>query len=405
MNQLIAYSTSNNRILTAFHLRQGLLPTFAESLPALRTRTHYSDKPKGIKVSPNGKQIIIAHLNASSTPSTKFWVSDTQNPSIQQSLTYFDGSIYALDISNSHYAVGGDRPAILLFDSKTHTALPINTLGLGRVTNLCFNRDGTKLFVSHDRDPYLRVYDMADFSYQEASTPLSPSTFPVLYVIDDKLLFFGKNAQNFNYFKVFDENLSQVFSYSDSTKNAIFSNSFIPFSPIIGLKKDTLWFLHNKKEIYELNYVSGELSKITTLNYAAFATYDIIKDEQFLYISHGLWENRNISIYNLSDFELNTKATDKFYLLNESCCDFAIVKSQISQITGIVRDINNTVASRTVRAYDRKTGELLAQTQSNTQGEYTLELPNTTSVDVQFMAQDGELLNDLFYANVTPEPV
>lgn len=53
------------------------------------------------------------------------------------------------------------------------------------------------------------------------------------------------------------------------------------------------------------------------------------------------------------------------------------------QVSGIVRDSTNALCARTVRAYDRSTGALVASTASNgTTGEYTLNCSTTNEVSV-----------------------
>ena len=83
-----------------------------------------------------------------------------------------------------------------------------------------------------------------------------------------------------------------------------------------------------------------------------------------------------------------------------------VYTSNPHQITGTVRDITNSPAARVVQAFRRSDGVIMAQTTSDeTTGDYRLEVFDAGPYDVRFKTLDGELLNDLFYANVTPEPV
>lgn len=72
-------------------------------------------------------------------------------------------------------------------------------------------------------------------------------------------------------------------------------------------------------------------------------------------------------------------------------------------ITGNVRNIDGDLVQRKVRAHQRDTGELCAETLSDpVTGEYALTLyGGDIEYDIQFMALDTENLNDLFYARVT----
>jgi hypothetical protein len=85
------------------------------------------------------------------------------------------------------------------------------------------------------------------------------------------------------------------------------------------------------------------------------------------------------------------------------CC---LVQYGLYKITGTVRDKNNAPAARTIIAFDRETNTPMAKTTSDaTTGDYRLILPDAGPYDVQFMALDGENLNDLFFARTIPEPI
>ena len=71
-------------------------------------------------------------------------------------------------------------------------------------------------------------------------------------------------------------------------------------------------------------------------------------------------------------------------------------------IRGSVRDVDNNPAARTVRIYERSTGELCATTTSDpVTGDYSAKVyEGDVDYDAQFLAASGELLNDLFFARV-----
>ncbi len=79
------------------------------------------------------------------------------------------------------------------------------------------------------------------------------------------------------------------------------------------------------------------------------------------------------------------------------------------RIRGTVRDKDGNLVSRTIRVHRRSDGTLVAQTVSAaTTGEYeVLVYPDspTEAYDVQFLADPGQLLNDLIYARTTAEAV
>ena len=85
---------------------------------------------------------------------------------------------------------------------------------------------------------------------------------------------------------------------------------------------------------------------------------------------------------------------------------WAFVNTTPYELTGTVRDINNAPAARTVRAIRRSNGVITAQTVSDaTTGNYRLKLSDPGPFDVQFMAADGELLNDIIFAKSEPKPL
>ena len=73
-----------------------------------------------------------------------------------------------------------------------------------------------------------------------------------------------------------------------------------------------------------------------------------------------------------------------------------------SVIRGSVRDVDNNPAARTVRIYERSTGEICATTTSDpVTGDYSAKVyEGDVDYDAQFLAAPGELLNDLFFARV-----
>lgn len=82
-------------------------------------------------------------------------------------------------------------------------------------------------------------------------------------------------------------------------------------------------------------------------------------------------------------------------------CAFYVPEKRV--ISGNVRDINGDLVQRNVRAYQRDTGQLCAETLSDAlTGAYELALfEGDVEYDIQFQALDAESLNDLFYARVT----
>lgn len=393
MNSLIVYTNNRSIPLLAFKISQGIKPIFDRYLPSLSIL--YNEKTPSIAISPNGKK-LVAGYNYSSTSenSNKYFViKDLANAKTSQPLIGFDGYIKGVACTDKHYLLFGSLPFLRLYDWQDRF-INLDTSGLGEVVHTAFNSAGDKLFVLHQNSPYMRVYDIAKGQYTDRQQTNNPYTNLIFY-IDNKLWYIDRSQ-----YKVFglDDDL-QVVTQSLQEKYDFFNNEY---AHIIKhpTKQNTL-LINNSSSIIEYNIISQNTNGVIT-GLDSVSNFSVI--DQHLYIYTNSYYVKKIQVYGL-DYQLDDEKSQQFKFLAGNDVQFVHAKFDTATITGIVRDIDNKVAQRKVRAYNRQTGELVAQTQSNTQGEYTLELPNTSRVDVQFMAQDGELLNDLFYANVEPKPV
>jgi len=83
----------------------------------------------------------------------------------------------------------------------------------------------------------------------------------------------------------------------------------------------------------------------------------------------------------------------------------AFTAPQLGTVSGAIHDIDGNPAARQVRAYRRSDGMLVGRATSDaTSGEYSIRLVKAQGpYDIQAMIAEGEQLNDLFYARVTPE--
>ena len=117
-------------------------------------------------------------------------------------------------------------------------------------------------------------------------------------------------------------------------------------------------------------------------------------DGSKLVVAHG--SSPFVTIYNTSDWS----TTEFPHRAVSQGRAVAFVSAGGLTLRGEVRDINGYVASRRVRVYERATGELCAETVSSpVDGSYEAKVyEGIVPYDVQFMADDLENLNDLFYA-------
>jgi WD40 repeat protein len=120
-------------------------------------------------------------------------------------------------------------------------------------------------------------------------------------------------------------------------------------------------------------------------------------DGSLLAVAHN--SSPYITIYNTSDW---SKVANPAQLPTGAAngCAFSPLPPRV--IRGEVRDIDNEPVSRVVRAHERETGLLCASTTSDpVDGSYVLKVwEGDVEYDVQFMAEEGEQLNDLFFASV-----
>lgn len=403
MHRLIAFNSSSN-LIQYYELKQGIAPKYDGVLPSINRRSNSSHDC--LAVSPDNNKVLLANTGTTNTPSSNLWGYDVEKYSIVQSATHFLGNIYCVATSNTHYAVGGSNPYLLLYQWQEQRVITIDTSGLGNVLSLCFNDNGNKLFVLHANAPYLRVYDLSDLSYQDTKQPVSiSSSSSRISFFHKKLLFFGNTSSNFSYFKTFDENLEQIFSYNNTVNNKFFYGSIGADAIIQSPTTSGAVLYVSTYGIYELDIDTGNASVLHEFSNRPSNIYSCVNIDTHLLVSHSTSNGKSISAYRLSDWSHDETLSNLFDPLQNTHANLAIIKRDTAKLTGQVRDINNSPASRIIRAFDRTTGQIVAQTKSDTTGEYQLNLPTTDDVDVQFMAQDGENLPDLFYARVKPEPV
>ena len=108
-----------------------------------------------------------------------------------------------------------------------------------------------------------------------------------------------------------------------------------------------------------------------------------------------------LTVYNTSDW---SKVEHPFAVLPTSVNLRAVAfhAPSHSVIRGSVRDVDNNPAARTVRIYERSTGEICSTTTSDpVTGDYSAKVyEGDVDYDAHFLTAPGELLNDLFFARV-----
>lgn len=401
--------------------------TLRQGLPLLEHRNDSETYNGGTFTETNQQGTLYTHdmqkclsKNESTNSTNNYSVCrDIRNSSLMEKpLAVFSGVVREADVSDTQYAVGGTSPFLYVFDWETLSLQSASVAGLGAVNSIRFSPDGSLLAVSHATSPFIRIYKTSDWSYIEPTAAENPS---VTYVVEfshdgSKLIARAGSNPSFRVFStqtgarifsqhiafhITDANSTRGFLYQHPTKNNLVfslgtsSSSTGPRSYVFNT--DTLVL----DPISALPSLGQSMSKI-------FGIYFNDLDNSIT-LSNSSPNTNYLARFNADTYEpMPVPEVDKLYKYYSTIYKFFsnLCKYDTGQITGVVRDINNLPARRMVRAYRRSDGALMAQTFSDAvTGQYKLLLPDTEFYDVQFLTEDGEQLNDLFFAKSIPEQV
>lgn len=327
----------------------------------------------------------------------------------------FGNYIRAVAISNTHYAVGGESPFLYVFRRSNHGLETVATTGLGAVAALDFSPDGTKLAVAHRSGAGLRVYNTSTWAYTDAATAFGTSPTSVCFSADGTRIVAGASGGT-NYVSVYSADLATR-HFNDTTSSygqASYANGGPRSvrSPInanhVLLSTD-----YTTNPVIQVDVTTGTISTYSSIPGTTNAYAALVADpeaaEDAVYVHHVTsGAGRTWTKLRCSTRSAYPTQPDEFRMLmyGNGSTPYStgyIIRSTPYLITGTVRDASNAPAARVVRAYDRTTGELMAQTTSDpSTGDYTLKVYDAGPYDLQFMTASGELLNDIFYAKVTP---
>lgn len=395
-------------------IRQGLTPSPFTDNPMSFGQTT-SGQRSSWRVSPDKTKAILTGSQGYSQE--VFVVTDTETMATVNSALY-SGTVNGCDVSNTHYAVCGVGGKLLVatFAGATVVLNDVSTMGDG----LCcaFSPDGTKLAVRHSTSPGLRVYNLADGTYQNASGitywSIGSVEADITYTPNGEYIVFSTDAAG-------DRALTAVRAdtlanpvYTPTGQNFWYCNQVLPdpTNPKGVISHQRAYTGATGMQIFRFNAETGATSRLPEqINNLAISAMAADAEENRLYVSHGAWirdgSTRRLSYLNLDTLAWGEPIDHGEWVSAENTRRRLIITGKNThRLTGSVRDIDNAPAARVVRAFARVSGNLVAQTMSNaTTGEYTLSLPSAGPFDVQFMAENGEQLNDLFYARSEPEPV
>lgn len=419
MRKVTLMDSSTQKKVVDLTLRQGLPPLEHRNDSELYNGGSFTDSyQQGTLYTPD-MQKCLSKNESSNTTNNYSVCRDIRNSSLMEKpLAVFSGVVKEADVSNTHFAVGGGNPFLYIFDWATLSLQGASTAGLGIVNSLRFSPDGSLLAVSHATSPFIRIYKTSDWSYIE---PTAAENASLTYVVEfshdgTKLIARAASSPSFRVFNA-------------ATGARIFSQHIAAH---IASSEATRGFLYQHPTKNNLVFSLGTSSSNAGPRSYVFNTDTLVLDPINALPSLGQSMNKVFGIYfndldnsiTLSNISLNTNylarfnadtyepmpvpEVDKLYKYYSPIYKFFsnLCKYDTGQITGVVRDINNLPARRMVRAYRRSDGALMAQTFSDAAtGQYKLLLPDTEFYDVQFLTEDGEQLNDLFFAKSIPEQV
>lgn len=337
---------------------------------------------------------------------------------LEKPLAVFSGIVNEVAVSNTYFAVGGANPFLYVFDWATMALQSASTTGLGTINCIKFSPNGSLMAVSHATSPYIRIYKTSDWSYVEPSTAENASVCHVIEFSGDGTKLVARSGTNpsFRAFntttaaRVFSQHLASHLTDTNSTRFHLYPHP----------KKPNLIFSlgHNSTHVVPKSYIFDstaltlvDINSLPSSNYAIAKIFSIYFNDldNSVTLTHSASQMNYLSRFNVYTYEPiaipELEGLYKYYAAQYKYFS-NLCKYDTGQITGVVRDINNLPARRMVRAYLRSNGVLMAQTFSDaTTGQYKLLLPDTGFYDVQFLTENGEQLNDLFFAKSIPEQV
>lgn len=323
-------------------------------------------------------------------------------------------TVWCCAISEKFYAIGGTTPFLMVFNASNNEYVSsVSTAGLGVVTSMRFSPDESKLVITHETAPHIRVYNTLDWSHVNPSLSAPAGIYKRSCAWSDDGQYVSAYGTQPPYITIYNPDLSQRFVAESSANYVCYDGCTVKPHP---LKTGTFIYMAgagstaNRYPFFDYN-INGVINEIIPSNWRIYTWgFGVCKTLGLIYLNHqGLpvTNNKNASIFDLNTYQRigDSNVLEVFYT-PYSTTELHSVERDLHKVSGTVRDISNAPASRLITAHNRETGEPVARTTSDAiTGNYLLILPDGKEVDIQFHTADGELLNDLFYARVIPEPM
>lgn len=419
MRKVTLIDSSASKKVVDLTLRQGLLPLEHRDDSEIYNGGSFSDSFQQVTIYTPDMQKCLSKNESNGSIDNYSVCRDIRNGNLMEKpLAVFSSVIKDVDASNTYFAVGGANPFLYVFDWATLSLQSASVANLGTVNSIRFSPDGSLLAVSHATSPFIRIYKTSDWSYIEPTAAENSSITHVVEFSHDgsKLIARAQTNPSFRVFstqtgaRIFsqhiafhttDSNSTRGFLYQHPTKNNLVfslgtgSSNAGPRSYVFNT--DTLVL----NPISVLPSLAQKMARI-------YGTYFNDLDNSIT-LSNDSSNTGYLARFDADTYEpVPAPEVDTLYKYYATYYKYFsnLCKYDTGQITGVVRDINNLPAQRMVRAYRRSDGVLMAQTFSDAvTGKYKLLLPDTDFYDVQFLTEDGEQLNDLFFAKSIPEQV
>lgn len=400
-------------------LRQGLLPLEHRNNSEAYNGGYFTDGyQQGTLYTPD-MQKCLSKNESSSTSNNYSVCRDIRNSNLMEKpLASFPGIVKDADVSDTYFAVGGANPFLYVFDWATLSLQGASTAGLGTVNSLRFSPDGSLLAVSHATSPFIRIYKTSDWSYIEPTAAENASVTHVVEFSHDgaKLIARASSSPSFRVFnaatgaRIFSQHIATHITSADTTRGFLYrhpTKNNLVFS--LGTSST---FAGPRSYIFNTDtLVLDPIDVLPSINQSMPRVLSIYYNDldNTITVTHTYGYSNYFSRFDADSYApVPMPEVDTLYKYYSPVFKFFsnLCKYDTGQITGVVRDINNLPARRMVRAYRRSDAALMAQTFSDAvTGQYKLLLPDTDFYDVQFLTEDGEQLNDLFFAKSIPEQV
>lgn len=296
------------------------------------------------------------------------------------------------------FAHADAAPYLTLYDTATGTALPPPTaMPPGGCYGCAFSPDGTIFAVAHGSSPFVTCYNTSTWEKITGILPAAGTGRACAFSPDGSVLAVAHDYSPF------------VTRYNTSTWGKLPNPSalptangqdcaFSPAAPLLAVLQSGAPYLI----IYDTtNWTKLAVPATTLPGTASRCTFN--QDGTLLAVAH-----QNAPFLTVYETQGWTVRTDLSLPLAANARGAAVGFSIAAPLLleGTVRDLDGYPVARTVRVYERDTGNLCATaTSSAVDGSYSISVyEGDKAYDVQFMADPAENLNDLFFAKAIAGP-